>query len=121
MLQQQRYYDVYDAKYIADVDDDGVGDIIASHTWQTDKSQSEVVLVSGKTGTKLNSMDFPENEQLFVAPEIIVHPDGESYFILASSDQDKSGGLYIISHADLVKGQFVSIIMMILFMILLFK
>ncbi|XP_058808308.1 uncharacterized protein LOC131673930 [Phymastichus coffea] len=106
MLEQQRYYDVYDARYIADVDDDGIGDIIASHTWQNDKSQSEVVLVSGKTGTKIKSMDFPDNERLFVAPEVLVHPDGETYFILASSDQDKSGGLYVISHSNLLNKQF---------------
>ncbi|XP_001604173.1 uncharacterized protein LOC100120537 isoform X1 [Nasonia vitripennis] len=106
MLTQQRFYDIYDARYIADVDDDGVGDIVASHTWQAGGSQSEVLLVSGKNGNKINSMDFPGKEQLFVAPQIIVHPDGETYFVLTSSDQEKNGGLFIIPHSKLLKGEF---------------
>lgn len=107
---QQRYYEIYDARYIADVDDDGVGDVVASHTWQADKSQSEVLLLSGKSGSKINTINFPGNEQLFVAPQIIVHPDGETYFILAANDEQKSGGLYIIPHSNLLKGEFVSCI-----------
>jgi hypothetical protein len=108
MLSQQRYYDVYDARYIADIDDDGIGDVVASHTWLSDGSQSEVILVSGKNGKRINSMDFPGKEQLFVAPQIIVHPDGETYFILVASNQNKAGGLYIIPHSKLLKGEFVS-------------
>ncbi|KAJ8679267.1 hypothetical protein QAD02_015054 [Eretmocerus hayati] len=106
MLPQQKYYDTYDGRYMVDIDDDGISDIIASHTWQSQKSESEVLLISGKTGTIINSMDFPKTEQLFVAPQMIVHPDGESYFIIVSSDQQKTGGLYIISYPQLLKGEF---------------
>ena len=108
MLSQQRYYDIYDARYIADVDDDGIGDVVASHTWQSDGAQSEMILVSGKSGNKIDIMNFPGKEQLFVAPQILVHPDGETYLILAASDQQKSGGLYVISHSKLLKGEYVS-------------
>lgn len=108
MLTQQRYYDVYDARYIADVDNDGIGDVIASHTWQSDEAQSEVILLSGKNGNKINSIDFSEKEKLFVAPQVLVHPDGETYFVLVASGQEKEGGIYIIPHSNFIKGEFVS-------------
>ncbi|XP_014216884.1 uncharacterized protein LOC106645513 [Copidosoma floridanum] len=98
-----RYYDVYDVRYIADMDYDGVGDVVAAHTWG---AQSEVVLVSGKTGNRINSWRFPGKEQLFVAPQVLVHQDGETYLVLVASDRDKTGGLYVVPHANLLKGEF---------------
>lgn len=111
MSAQQRYYDVYDARYIADVDNDEIGDVIASHTWQSEGAISEVVLLSGKTGKKLNSVDLSEKEKLFVAPQVLVHPDGETYLILVASGQEKDGGVYIIQHSKFIKGDFVSFIL----------
>lgn len=108
MSGEQRYYDVYDARYIADVDHDGIGDVVASHTWQYDGIKSEVVLLSGRNGSKFNNLDFSGNEKLFVAPQLIVHPDGETYFILAVSGQEKEGGIYILPHSKFVRGDFVS-------------
>lgn len=103
----QRFDEVYDARYIADVDNDTINDIVASHTWQTEGPQSEIVLVSGKNGDKIIGIKLLKKEQLFVSPQLIVHPDGETYFILPTMGEKKSGGLYIISYTALLKGEFV--------------
>ncbi|KAL7303464.1 hypothetical protein TKK_0004645 [Trichogramma kaykai] len=115
------YYDQYDARYVADLDDDGIGDVVAAHTWREllpvaagaaeqqpveEVARSSVVLVSGKTGLVINVLEVPGAEQLFVAPQTIVHPDGETYFVLAASGVDKSGGLYVVPHSKLLMGQF---------------
>lgn len=104
------FYNVYDAKYIADVDNDGIGDIITSYTWQTSSAgvQSELILVSGKTGAKIQILDLSTKEQIFVAPQTIVQPDGKTFIIIAASDAEKSGGLYAIPRSKLLKGDFVS-------------
>lgn len=110
MRNRQKYFDIYDAKYIADIDDDGVGDIIASHTQQSDGTPSEIVLISGKSGNTIHSEDLPGSEQLFTAPQILVHPDGENYLLLAtnSEHEHKSGGLYAIPQSKFLHGEFVS-------------
>ncbi|KAG5322445.1 F234B protein, partial [Pseudoatta argentina] len=97
--------DVYDARFIADMDGDGIADVIASHVVQSDNIQaSNVLVISGKSGSVIGNMNLPDTEQLFVAPQIIVHPDGENIFVLATTSQQDSGGLYIVSQANIFYG-----------------
>ncbi|XP_043280238.1 uncharacterized protein [Venturia canescens] len=97
--------DVYDATFMNDVDGDDIGDVIASHTLQSgDLRSSEIILISGKTGSIIRRVDFPRKEELFIAPRPLVHPDGEMLLVLVSSTPKKSGGLYIISYSELIHG-----------------
>lgn len=106
--EQQKLLDIYDARYIPDVDGDKVTDVIAAHTLQIAEARSsEIIIISGKTGAVVRNVPLPENEQLYVAPQLLVQPDGENIFILVTSSSDDSGGLYIISHASLLNGNLV--------------
>ncbi|XP_011708281.1 PREDICTED: uncharacterized protein LOC105462995 isoform X3 [Wasmannia auropunctata] len=97
--------DVYDARFVADMDGDGVADVIASHVMQSDSVQaSNILVISGKSGNVIRNINLPDTEQLFIAPQIIVHPDGENIFVLATTSQQDSGGLYIVSQADIFYG-----------------
>ncbi|KYN50192.1 PREDICTED: uncharacterized protein LOC108771187 [Cyphomyrmex costatus] len=97
--------DVYDARFIADMDGDGIADVIASHVIQSDNIQaSNVLVISGRSGSVIHNMNLPDTEQLFIAPQIIVHPDGENVFVLATTSQQDSGGLYVVSQANIFYG-----------------
>lgn len=108
--EQQKILDVYDARLIADMDGDGIGDVIASHAMQSDDVRaSNVLIISGRTGNVIRSINLPDSEQLFIAPQILVHPDGENIFVLATSSQEQAGGLYIVSQASIFYGDLVRI------------
>lgn len=98
--------DVYDARFIADMDGDNTGDIIASHVSDNNQA-SNILVISGKSGDVIRNIDLPNTEQLFVAPQIIVHPDGENIFVLATTSQQDTGGLYIVSQANIFYGDLV--------------
>ncbi|KAG7201664.1 hypothetical protein KM043_004394 [Ampulex compressa] len=102
---QQKVLDVYDAKFITDTDGDGIGDIIASHAIQAGGIRSsEILIISGSNGNIIHSVPLPNTEQLFLAPQTLVHPDGENIFILATSSQKQSGGLYAVPQVNLMYG-----------------
>ncbi|KAF3421304.1 hypothetical protein E2986_10336 [Frieseomelitta varia] len=95
--------DIYDAKFIADIDGDDIGDIIASHTIQSKEiHSSEILMISGINGNIIHRSVLPNTEQLFLAPQKLVHPDGENIFVLVTSSQKQSGGLYVISQENLM-------------------
>jgi len=100
--------DVYDARFIADIDGDGIADVIGSHIVQSDNIQaSNILVISGRNGNIIRNINLPDTEQLFIAPQIIVHPDGENIFVLATTSQQDSGGLYIVSQANIFYGDLV--------------
>ncbi|XP_032688861.1 uncharacterized protein LOC116852515 isoform X1 [Odontomachus brunneus] len=102
---QQIILDVCDARFVTDMDGDGIGDVIASHVMQTDTvRKSNMLVISGKKGSIIRNINLPESEQLFIAPQILVHPDGENVFILATNSQKEAGGLYIVSQANIFYG-----------------
>ncbi|EZA56528.1 hypothetical protein X777_03315 [Ooceraea biroi] len=103
--EQRRLLDVYDARFMPDVDGDGVSDVIAAYAVQSnDVRESKVLVISGQHGDVIRSVSLPYSEQLFIAPQIMVHPDGENIFILATSSQQEAGGLYIVSQANIFYG-----------------
>lgn len=105
------FSDIYDAKFIADIDEDNIGDIIASHTIQSREiHRSEILIISGISGNIIHSSVLPNTEQLFLAPQKLVHPDGESIFVLVTSSQKQSSGLYVIPQVNLMYGNLVSFI-----------
>lgn len=105
---QRRILDVYDARFMADMNGDGVADVIASHTVQSDDERaSDVLLISGRSGDVIRTVGLPDTEQLFIAPQILVYPDGENVFVLATSSQQEAGGLYITSQASMFYGDLV--------------
>lgn len=105
---QQIILDVCDARFMTDMDGDGISDVIASHIMQTDDiRKSNMLIISGKSGSIIRNIDLPESEQLFIAPQILVHPDGENVFILATNSQKQAGGLYIVSQANMFYGDLV--------------
>lgn len=99
---QQRILDVYDARFITDMNSDGISDVIASHAIQSnDIRASNILIISGKNGDIIRNVNLPDTEQLFIAPQIIVQSDGENIFVLATSSQQEAGGLYIVSQANI--------------------
>ncbi|XP_011637922.1 uncharacterized protein LOC105427738 isoform X1 [Pogonomyrmex barbatus] len=103
--EQQRILDVYDARFIPDMDGDSVADITASHVVQSDNIQtSNILMISGRSGDVIRSINLPDTEQLFIAPQIMVHPDGENIFVLTTTSQQDAGGLYIVSQANVFYG-----------------
>ncbi|XP_031839420.2 uncharacterized protein LOC116429975 isoform X1 [Nomia melanderi] len=97
--------DIYDAKFIADIDGDEIGDVIASHTIQSKEIQlSEILMISGVNGNIIHKSVLPNAEKLFLAPQKLVHPDGESIFVFVTTGEQKSGGLYIVSQVNLIYG-----------------
>lgn len=106
--QQQRILDIYDARFITDMDGDGIGDVIASHAMQSDDVRaSNVLIISGRSGDIIRKVNLPDTEQLFIAPQIMVQSDGENIFVLATSSQQEAGGLYIVSQANMFYGDLV--------------
>lgn len=98
--------DISDARFVADMDGDGIGDVIVSYMQLYKTQESHIFMISGKSGTiirniKLQSLQIPDTEQLFIAPQIMVHPDGEVIFVLATTNQQDAGGLYIMSEANI--------------------
>lgn len=107
-MKQQRVLDIYDARFITDMDGDGIGDIIASHAMQSDDIRaSNILVISGKSGNIIRNVNLPDTEQLFIAPQIVVQSDGENIFVLATSSQQEAGGLYIVSQANMFYGDLV--------------
>lgn len=105
---QQRILDIYDARFITDMDGDGIGDVIASHAMQSDDVRaSNILVISGKNGNIIRNVNLPDTEQLFIAPQIVVQSDGENIFVLATSSQQEAGGLYIVSQANIFYGDLV--------------
>ncbi|XP_012277652.1 uncharacterized protein LOC105698194 isoform X1 [Orussus abietinus] len=105
-LEQPKILDIYDAKYVPDVDGDNIGDVLASHTLQAGNARtSEIVIVSGKTGNIIQSIALPSTEQLFAAPQALIHPDGETMYIIATSSDQQSGGLYLAPQSNLIQGE----------------
>lgn len=101
--------DVYDAKFIADIDGDEIGDIIASHTVQSRETHtSEILIISGTNGNIIHSSVLPKTEQLLLAPQKLVHPDGEIIFVFVTSSQKQLGGLYIVPQVNLLSDNLVS-------------
>ena len=108
--QRRNLLDIYNAKFISDIDGDNVGDVLASHILQTDEKRfSEVVVISGTSGKVIRNAALPETEELFVAPQILVHPDGENIFVMVTNSQKQSGGLYVVPQTQLMEGELVSI------------
>ncbi|XP_076177555.1 uncharacterized protein LOC143151921 isoform X2 [Ptiloglossa arizonensis] len=96
---------IYDAKFIADIDGDEIGDVIASHTIQSREiHSSEILIISGTNGNIIHSSILPKAEQLFLAPQKLIHPDGENIFVLVTSSQKQLGGLYIVPQVNLMYG-----------------
>lgn len=109
ILEEWKFSDIYDARFIADINGDDVGDIIASHVIHSRKIHtSEVLIISGINGNIIHNSVLPNTEQLFLAPQKLIHPDGENIFILVTSSQKQSSGLYIISQVNLIYGNLVS-------------
>ncbi|XP_076244966.1 uncharacterized protein LOC143185665 isoform X2 [Calliopsis andreniformis] len=103
--EEWKFSNIYDAKFISDIDGDEIGDVIASHTIQSREIHtSEILIISGSNGNILHRSALPNTEQLFLAPQKIVHPDGESIFVLVTSSQKQSGGLYVVPQVDLMYG-----------------
>lgn len=103
--EEWKFSDIYDARFIADIDGDEVGDVIASHTVQSREiHSSEILLISGTNGNIIHRSVLPNTEQLFLAPQKLVHPDGESIFVLVTSSQKQSGGLYVVPQVNLMYG-----------------
>lgn len=101
--------DVYDAKFVSDLDGDGVGDVVASHIIQSDQTRnSRIIILSGATGAEIQSVDLPESEQLFVAPQILTQSDGGNVFILATNSKKKTGGLYAVPESMILRGEMVN-------------
>ncbi|XP_043491723.1 uncharacterized protein LOC122517418 [Polistes fuscatus] len=96
---------IFDAKFITDTDRDGIGDVIVTgYTVQSDLSRrSKILIVSGKKGKILYTIDSPKIE-LFSLPQTIVYPDGENIFVLTANNQMQSGTLYIASSANFMHG-----------------
>lgn len=106
--QQQRILDVYDARFIMDMNGDSISDVIASHAMQlNDIRASNILVISGRNGDIIRNINLPDTEQLFIAPQIIVQSDGENIFVLATSSQQEAGGLYIVSQANIFYGNLV--------------
>nr|XP_033341368.1 uncharacterized protein LOC117229189 [Megalopta genalis] len=98
-----RLADIYNAKFIADIDGDEVGDVIASHTIQS-KKLSEILIISGINGNIIHASVLPNTEQLVLAPQKLVHPDGESIFVFTTTNNKQSGGLYVVPQVNLMYG-----------------
>ncbi|XP_015188806.1 PREDICTED: uncharacterized protein LOC107072966 [Polistes dominula] len=96
---------IFDAKFISDTDRDGIGDVIVTgYTVQSDLSRrSKILIVSGKKGKILYTIDSPKVE-LFSLPQIIIYPDGENIFVLTANNQMQSGTLYIASSTNFMHG-----------------
>jgi len=106
--QQQKILDVYDARFITDMNGDSISDVIASHAMQSnDIRASNILVISGRNGNIIRNINLPDTEQLFIAPQIIVQSDGENIFVLATSSQQEAGGLYIVSQANIFYGNLV--------------
>ncbi|EFN69201.1 Uncharacterized protein KIAA1467-like protein [Camponotus floridanus] len=102
---QQQKIDVYDARFITDMNGDSIGDVIASHAMQSnDIRASNILVISGRNGNIIRNINLPDTEQLFIAPQIIVQSDGENIFVLATNSQQEAGGLYIVSQANIFYG-----------------
>lgn len=101
-------FHIYNAKFIPDTDGDGIGDVIATGTIQSDLSRSSrILIISSKKGDILHTINTP-NIELFSTPQTIVHPDGENIFVLTANNQMQSGALYIASSINLMHGKLVS-------------
>ncbi|XP_076658207.1 uncharacterized protein LOC143362167 isoform X2 [Halictus rubicundus] len=99
-----RLADIYDARFIADIDGDEIGDVIASHTIQSQKL-SEILIISGANGNIIHVSVLPNTEQLLLAPQKLVHPDGESIFVFTTTSRQQPGGLYVVPQVNLMYGE----------------
>lgn len=107
---EENVLDVYDATFMNDVDDDDIGDVIASHTMQSGElCSSEILVISGKIGSVIRRVEFPKREELFIAPRRLLHPDGEIFLVIVSSTPEKTGGLCVASYSELMHGKMVII------------
>lgn len=92
---------MYSAQYIADIDGDGVVDVIASHT-VSDLSGNAVkghlLVISGKFGHMLRMVEMPGGSESYYSPQLLVHPDGETVILIGTGGTASHswGGLHAV-------------------------
>lgn len=70
----------------------------------TGTGQGHLVLLSGRTGSRLVQVPTPQYESIYTPPHTLVKPDGTNMLLFATGSVDTLGGLYILPLHHLVSG-----------------
>ncbi|XP_039280603.1 uncharacterized protein LOC111058737 [Nilaparvata lugens] len=99
---------VYTAQFISDVDNDGIPDVLAAHTSNTaeqpTKFQGHLMIFSGKDKREISTVETPNGESIFDAPQILVLPDGTDLLVFTTGDVALPGNTYCVPLYKLLKG-----------------
>ncbi|KAJ9594441.1 hypothetical protein L9F63_014126 [Diploptera punctata] len=113
--QTEPLIDVYSAQFIEDVDGDGFPDILSAHTRDANPGETgtvllgQLLLVSGKTGTTLQSVATPHREETYYPPQVLVQLDGVNIVLFGTGGQASPGGLYAVPLHHLIKGNMLQV------------
>ncbi|KAI5736330.1 hypothetical protein M8J76_002203 [Diaphorina citri] len=99
--------DFYAGEFIPDVNEDGVVDVISTHTNGSSATMigSHVIILSGATGEVLHHLTSPvPGEMMLSSPHILVRPDGESVVVFCTVRNNAPTSIYVVSLSSLVNG-----------------
>lgn len=101
----------YATQWLSDMDNDGYRDLLVSNGGDylakpEDKNRKGAVImvISGKSGSVIQSVNFPEVRETYYAPHLVSHPDGD-LVVFGSGGETIDGGLWKIQLSDLMKGK----------------
>ncbi|XP_022902074.2 uncharacterized protein [Onthophagus taurus] len=96
--------DIYMANFIEDVDNDGVDDVLAAHTSQTDIAKvGHMILISGKTGDEMKRVETPKGIETYFTPQIIAN-NRSTFVIFGTGSPTSPGNLSVVLLKDITQG-----------------
>ncbi|KAH3701952.1 uncharacterized protein LOC127861055 [Dreissena polymorpha] len=102
---------LYTAHIIADIDGDGVVDVLAIHggdplqdPGSPHRLSGRILLMSGATGHVIRWMGVPDGRESYYSPQIYTWPDGTDLVLFGTGGETHGGSLWVVTLADLIRG-----------------
>jgi hypothetical protein len=88
---------LYTVNLMRDLDSDGVPDIVGAHTDEKyGIREGHILLISGKNGNIIKSVQSPYKEEIFVPIQLLALKDGSEFLLILTGGQNTAGGVYKI-------------------------
>ncbi|KAJ8975519.1 hypothetical protein NQ317_010634 [Molorchus minor] len=94
---------VYVANFIPDHDNDSISDILASHSSLNDQSSGHIILISGRNGQEIRSIEMPNGAKTFYMPQILFK-NNSSFVLFGTGTPSAGGNLSSVPLNDIVSG-----------------
>nr|CAI5831764.1 unnamed protein product [Callosobruchus analis] len=88
---------IFVGNFVPDQDNDGVWDVLTSHSSLDEEKDGHIILFSGKSGKQLWKLDTPNNAKTFYMPQILKYNDSSVFVLFGTGSTMGPGNLSAIS------------------------